>query len=54
MASALAVMEGLPILLVAGGSEPLAMAQRMGAYGYLRKPFRIEALIQAVREGLTQ
>ena len=53
VASALAVMEGVPVLLVTGGAEPSTLAARMGAYAYLRKPFGVDVLIESVREGLT-
>jgi two-component system response regulator VicR len=53
VASALAVMEGVPVLLVTGGAEPSTLAARMGAYAYLRKPFGVDTLIRTVREGLT-
>jgi DNA-binding response OmpR family regulator len=52
VATAMALMQGVPILLMTGRGDPATAAARMGAYGYLRKPFEISALVDAVRQGL--
>ncbi len=52
VATALTLMQGVPILLMTGTGDPALAARRMGAYGYIRKPFEISALVEAVQRGL--
>ncbi len=52
VATALTIMQGVPILLMTGKGDPAGAATRMGAYGYLRKPFEMSALVRAVQQGL--
>jgi CheY-like chemotaxis protein len=42
----------LPILLITADGQAPAKAAQAGAYAFLRKPFQIEDLVQAVRAGL--
>jgi CheY-like chemotaxis protein len=42
----------IPILVVTGDGQAPAKASRVGAYRFLRKPFRIEDLLEAVHGGL--
>jgi CheY-like chemotaxis protein len=42
----------LPILLITADGQAPAKAAQAGAYAFLRKPFLIEDLVQAVRAGL--
>ena len=42
----------VPILVITADGHAAAKAQRMGAIGYLHKPFEIETLIRAVQRGL--
>jgi DNA-binding response OmpR family regulator len=53
VASALSLMEGVPILLITGNPRPENIARRMGAYAYLRKPFELQALLAAVHTGVS-
>ena len=42
----------VPILLITADGQAPAKAERVGAYTFLRKPFQIEDLLNAVRTGL--
>jgi DNA-binding response OmpR family regulator len=42
-----------PILVITADGLASTKAGRVGAYAYLRKPFRIEDLLEAVRTGLS-
>jgi DNA-binding response OmpR family regulator len=43
----------IPILLITADGQAPLKARRVGAYAFLRKPFRIEDLLEAVRTGLS-
>jgi two-component system KDP operon response regulator KdpE len=43
----------IPILLITADGQAPLKAQRVGAYAFLRKPFRIEDLLHAVHTGLS-
>ena len=43
----------MPILLITADGQASRKAGRVGAYAFLRKPFRIEDLLDAVRRGLS-
>jgi DNA-binding response OmpR family regulator len=43
---------GLPILVITADGQARQKAERVGAYGFLHKPFDVEVLVQRVREGL--
>ena len=43
----------MPILLITADGQAPPKARRVGAYAFLRKPFRIEDLLEAVRTGLS-
>jgi DNA-binding response OmpR family regulator len=43
----------LPILVITADGRPAQKAQQAGAYGYLTKPFDLDALLAAVQRGLT-
>jgi DNA-binding response OmpR family regulator len=43
----------MPILLITADGQASMKAGRVGAYAFLRKPFRIEDLLDAVRRGLS-
>jgi DNA-binding response OmpR family regulator len=43
----------IPILVITADGLASMKAGRVGAYAYLRKPFRVEDLLEAVRTGLT-
>jgi CheY-like chemotaxis protein len=43
----------IPILLITADGQAPVKAQRVGAYAFLRKPFKIEDLLHAVHTGLT-
>jgi DNA-binding response OmpR family regulator len=42
----------LPILVITADGQAPAKAEQVGAYAFVRKPFRIEDLLDAVRAGL--
>jgi DNA-binding response OmpR family regulator len=42
----------LPILLITADGQAPTKAAQVGSYAFLRKPFRVEELIDAVRVGL--
>jgi DNA-binding response OmpR family regulator len=42
----------IPFLVITGDGDASAKARRVGAYRFLRKPFRIEELLDAVHGGL--
>ena len=42
----------IPILLVTGDPRAAERAKEIGAFAYLRKPFRVDELVAAVRHGL--
>ena len=42
-----------PILVITADGLASMKAARVGAYAYLRKPFRVEDLLEAVRRGLS-
>ena len=42
----------IPILVITGADEAAEKAAQVGAFAYLRKPFPVEDLIEAVRRGL--
>lgn len=42
----------LPILVITADGVAVEKARRVGAFGYLHKPFELDALIAAVRRGL--
>jgi DNA-binding response OmpR family regulator len=44
----------LPILVITADGQAPSKAKRVGAYAFLRKPFRIEDLLDAVRVGLRE
>lgn len=44
----------VPILLMTADGRAATKAERIGAFGYLQKPFGIDALLAAVQEGLDQ
>ena len=48
-----ALGDGLPILLITADGNAAEKAQRVGAYAHLRKPFAMDDLLAAVRQGLT-
>jgi CheY-like chemotaxis protein len=43
----------IPILLITADGQAPLKARSVGAYAFLRKPFRIEDLLEAVRTGLS-
>ena len=43
----------IPVLLITADGQAPPKARRVGAYAFLRKPFRIEDLLEAVRTGLS-
>ena len=43
----------IPILLITADGQASLKARRIGAYAFLRKPFRIEDFLDAVRAGLS-
>jgi DNA-binding response OmpR family regulator len=43
----------IPILLITADGQASLKARRIGAYACLRKPFRIDDLLDAVRTGLS-
>ncbi|MGH2448453.1 MAG: response regulator [Chloroflexota bacterium] len=45
--------DSLPILLITADGRASAKAQQVGAFEFLRKPFELEALVGAVRRGLS-
>jgi len=45
--------ESLPILVITANEHVEAIAEHVHAYAYLAKPFEMEALLAAVRQGLT-
>ena len=47
-----AAPNGLPILAVTGDGQAPQKAARLGAYEYVRKPFDVAVLLEAVRRGL--
>lgn len=49
-----AVSPQTPVLLITADGQAEFKAQRVGAYAYLRKPFQVQALLDAVRAGLAQ
>ncbi|MDE3078116.1 MAG: response regulator [Chloroflexota bacterium] len=52
VATALRLMEGVPILVVTGRRDTSVVVQRLGGYAVLRKPFSIGDLVEAVEQGL--
>jgi DNA-binding response OmpR family regulator len=42
----------LPILVVTADGQARQKAERVGAYGFLHKPFDVDVLVRRVREGL--
>lgn len=44
----------LPILVVTADGQARQKADRVGAYGYLHKPFDVGRLVHEVRSGLTR
>ncbi len=52
VATALRLMEGLPVLVVTGAKDVETSVERLGGYGYLRKPFALTDLVDAVCTGL--
>ncbi|MFN8638569.1 MAG: ATP-binding protein [Dehalococcoidia bacterium] len=48
----LGLREGLPILVISAAHGVQERAERLGAAGYLEKPFELDALIRAVSESL--
>ncbi|MBV9580511.1 MAG: response regulator [Chloroflexi bacterium] len=44
----------LPILLITGDGEAASKAQKVGAYGFVRKPFELDELLDAIAHGLSQ
>ncbi len=44
----------VPILLMTADGRAATKAEQIGAFGYLQKPFGIDALLAAVQEGLDQ
>jgi two-component system KDP operon response regulator KdpE len=42
----------IPILLITADGQAGTKAEQVGAYAFLRKPFRIEDLLEAVHAGL--
>jgi DNA-binding response OmpR family regulator len=43
----------IPVLLITADGQAPLKARSVGAYAFLRKPFRIEELLDAVRTGLS-
>jgi DNA-binding response OmpR family regulator len=44
--------DGLPVLVITGDGQAVDKARQLRAYGYLRKPFELDDLIDQVRRGL--
>ena len=44
----------VPILLVTGDPRAAEKAEQVGAFAYLRKPFTVDDLVDAVRRGLAR
>jgi CheY-like chemotaxis protein len=42
----------IPILVITADGHPATKAEQVAAYAFLRKPFRIEDLVEAVHAGL--
>jgi DNA-binding response OmpR family regulator len=42
-----------PILVITGDGRPVEKARRVGAFAMLEKPFEVDDLISAVRQGLS-
>jgi len=41
-----------PVILITADDRPADLARRVGAFAYLRKPFDLDDLLAAVRQGL--
>jgi CheY-like chemotaxis protein len=44
--------ENVPILVITADGQAAEKAQRVGAYEYVRKPFDVAELVDAIRRGL--
>ena len=44
--------ESLPILVITADGHAAEKAERVGAYAYVRKPFDVSDLVEAVRRGV--